>query len=60
MNMETHCCNRDCRRELVQGQVVYEVGPLRYCEGCVRVNVVRYPRLIPEPRRAVKTTVVLP
>lgn len=48
--METSCCNDQCKKVLEPGQVVYEVGPMRYCESCVVVNVVRYPRL--EERRA--------
>lgn len=57
MNMDKHCCNTQCGKELVAGQVVYEVGVFRYCETCVKVNVVRYPRLIPEQRRAVRRVV---
>lgn len=51
----TRCSNAECEKELAPGQVVYEVGDLRYCEVCVKVNVVRYPRLIPRQRRADKT-----
>jgi hypothetical protein len=50
VNMETQCCNERCRKTLVAGQVVYEVGPLRYCADCVVVNVVRTQPLVPKPR----------
>jgi len=38
MNMDRECSN--CRVDLVPGMYAFEVGSLRYCQGCVRKVIV--------------------
>jgi hypothetical protein len=58
MNLDVHCSSAACRKEFAKGDVIYEVGALRYCNGCVKVNVIQYPPLVPKPRRPWRSVVL--